>query len=358
MEKNLFDRILNGLCMTPAALCGLILLMVLPFIPPFNQEYLIRWLVGAGLIAAASIAFDFTAGFINIVNFGFYAFVGFGGYVSALLAIHWGLHPGLGMLAGAFLAGILGLMLGFLTLRQRGIFAAVVTWFLGLSLMGLATQLTGLTRGVLGLRSPLLFPTTSNLPYFYLILGLMVVIYIVTKWVVRSNMGLAFKAIGQNMDAARTSGINPVFYRVSNFTLSCFFAGLLGGFYAHFYGVLTPEVMSTSKTVEVLVVAYIGGRSSLWGGAVIAFPFVFAMELLRSSLSDLPGVNLVLYGVFLTLVMIYYPNGASQFYKDYLSHPKSRLLNYFMNGRQEAEEPFLDIEAPKENKNEEIQRAS
>ncbi len=334
MEKNLFDKILDCLCMTPAALCGLILLLVLPLIPPFNQEYLIRWLVAAGLIAAQAIAFDFTAGFINIVNFGFYAFVGFGGYVSALLAGHIGLSPFFGMLVGALFSGILGFILGLLTLRQRGIFAAVVTWFLGLALMGLATKLTDLTRGVLGLRAELLFNSSSNLPYYYLIIGMMLFIYITTKWIVRSDMGLAFKAIGQNMDAARTSGINPVFYRVSNFTISCTMAGLLGGFYAHFYGVLTPDVMATTKTVEVLVVAYIGGRGSLWGGAVVAFPFIFAMEFLRSSLSDLPGVNLILYGVFLILVMIYYPGGFSQVYETYLSQPKNRILRYLMNGRR------------------------
>lgn len=343
MEKNLFDRILENLGMTPAALCGLILLLILPLIPPFDKEYLIRWLVAAGLIAAEAIAFDFTAGYINIVNFGFHAFVGFGGYVSAILAERMGLHPGFGMLFGGLLAGILGFVLGLLTLRQRGIFAAVVTWFLGLALMGLATQLTGLTRGVLGLRTAPLFHTSSNLPYYYLIIAMMVAIYIITKWVVRSNMGLAFKAIGQNMDAARTSGINPVFYRVSNFTLSCTIAGLLGGFYGSFYGVLTPDVMATTKTVEVLVVAYIGGRGSLWGGAVIAFPFVFAMELLRSSLSDLPGVNLVLYGVFLILVMLYYPGGAHQFYETYLARPKNRLFNYFMNGRQRAGDASLGV---------------
>lgn len=337
MEKNLFDRILDGLCMTPAGLCGFILLLVLPLIPPFNQQYLIRWLISAGLIAAEAIAFDFTGGYINIINFGFGAFVGFGGYVSALLAEHMGLPPGFGILAGALFAGILGFLLGFLTLRQRGIFAAVVAWFVGLALMGLATKLTWLTRGVLGLPAQLLFPGSSNIPYYYLLVGMILAIYLICKWVVRSNMGLAFKGIGQNMDAARTSGVNPLFYRVSNFTISCAMAGMLGGFYAHFYGILTPDLMATTKTVEVLVVAYIGGRGSLWGGAVFAFPFVFTMELLRSSLSELPGLNLVLYGVFLILVMLYYPGGAAKIYEVYLAGPRNRLLRYFMNGYQDAE---------------------
>lgn len=318
--------------MTPVGAIGVLLLLVLPFIPPFNEQYLLRWLIAAGFIAAEAIAFDFTGGFINIINFGFHAFVGVGGYTSALLAIHLGLSPWIGMFIGAGGAGILGFMLGLLTLRLRGVFAAVVTWFVGLALMGVATKMVWLTRGPLGLNAPSLFETSSNLPYYYIVIAMMLVTYLLTKWVVRSDMGLAFQAIGQNMDAARTSGINPVYYRVFNFTLSCTIAGWLGGFYAHFYGILTPDVMLTSKTIEVLVVAYIGGRGSLWGGAFMAFPFIFAMELIRSSLSQFPGLNLVLYGIFLILVMLYYPGGFAELYHEYLVRPKNRFYRYLMTG--------------------------
>jgi branched-chain amino acid transport system permease protein len=101
---------------------------------------------------------------------------------------------------------------------------------------------------------------------------------------------------------------------VFNFTLSCAFAGWLGGFYAHYYGILTPQIMLTAKTVEVLAIAYVGGRGSIWGGAFVAFPFIFFFEWLRSSLSDLPGLHLVLYGLLLILVMIFYPGGFAQLY--------------------------------------------
>jgi branched-chain amino acid transport system permease protein len=90
--------------------------------------------------------------------------------------------------------------------------------------------------------------------------------------------------------------------------------------------------MHTSKTVEVLAVAYIGGRGSLWGGAAVAFPFMVAMELIRSSLSNLPGLNLVIYGLLLILVMIYYPGGFAQFFNTYFRKPKNRGLRYFMGG--------------------------
>jgi branched-chain amino acid transport system permease protein len=334
-DMNKFNQILDRLNLSPLGLTALIFLAILPLIPPFNQEYLIRWLVAAAMMGAAAIAFDFTAGFINIVNFGFYAILGLGGYTSSILALNLGLTPWIGIFLGAVASGILGFLTGLLTLRLRGIFAAVMAWFVGLALMGLATKLIWLTRGPLGLATPQLFKTSSNLPYYYLILVLMLGIYLICKGVTRSKIGVAFKAIGQNMEAARTSGINPTYYRIYNFTMSCTLAGFLGGFYAHYYGILTPDVMHTSKTVEVLAVAYIGGRGSLWGGATVAFPFLLVMELVRSSLSQLPGLNLVIYGFLLILVMIYYPGGFAAFFNLYSSKAKNRALRYFLSGRLE-----------------------
>lgn len=288
-----------------------LLLALLPLVPPFNREDLLRFLIGAALIAASAVAFDFTTGYINVVNFGFAAFVGLGGYTSTLLAIHLGLSPWLGMLVGAGMAGLLGFLTGALTLRLRGIFAAVMAWFVGLALLGLTRNLTDLTRGSLGLNAPFLLSSADNLPYYYVIVAMLLVTFGVLAIVIRSHIGLAFQAIGQNVDAARASGINPTRYRVLNFTLSCAFAGWLGGFYAHYYGILTPDVMATSHTIEVLAVAYIGGRGSLWGGAVVAFPMIFGVEFLRTQFPNLPGLQLVIYGLLLILVMVYYPRGVA-----------------------------------------------
>ncbi len=299
---------------SPAGLLSLVVLLVLPFIPPFNQEHLLRWLVGAALIAAQTIAFDFTTGFIGVVNFGFAAFLGVGGYTSALLAVNFGISPWLGIFLGVIPAAILGFITGVLTLRLRGIFAALMSWFIGLALLGLTRNLTDLTRGPLGLNAPTFLETASNRPYFYIIVAMMMVTYLSLRWITNSRYGLAFKAIGQNIDAAKASGVNPTYYRVFNFTLQCAFAGWLGGFYAHYYGILTPAIMATSHTVEVLAIAYVGGRGSIWGGAFTAFPFIFLIEFLRSNLTELPGLHLVLYGLLLILVMIFYPGGVAQIY--------------------------------------------
>ncbi len=293
-----------------AILLGL-LAIALPFIPPFTGQDYQRYLVVAALVAAEAVAFDFTGGYIDIVNFGFAAFVGLGAYTSALLAVDLGITPWIGMFLGAIVSGFLGLLTGMLTLRLRGIYAAVMAWFIGLALMGLARNLVDVTRGMLGLNVPRLLETSDNLPYYYIILAMLFLTLIVLSLIIRSRFGLAFRAIGQNVQAARASGINPTRFLVINFTVSCAFAGLFGGFYAHYYGILTPDVMAMVHTIEVLTVAYIGGRGSLWGAAIIAFPLTIGVELMRTSLANLPGLHLIFYGVLLMLVMIYQPGGLA-----------------------------------------------
>ena len=310
---------LHGVGFTPLGVVLLVIVALLPLVPPFNQEHMIRWLIMGAFLAAQAAAFDFTAGYIQVVNFGFAAILGLGAYTSGILAntspvlaVQPGVSPWIGIFLGALLAGVVGLGLGWLTLRLEGIFAAVMAWFVGIALMGLVRNLTELTRGPLGMNPRSLLDTTSNLPYYYIILAMMLVIYVLLRLVTRSNYGLAFKAIGQNIAAAKASGIDPTKYRVLNFAMSSFFAGWLGGFYAHYFGSLTPQtLMHTSKTVEVLALAYIGGRGSLWGGMVVAFPFVFGIEQLRSNLTGLPGLHLVIYGVLMIVVMIFYPDGVA-----------------------------------------------
>jgi len=339
-QNSLWNRIRSGLGVigfSPLGLVLIVILALLPFIPPFNQEHILRWMIMGAFLAAQTAAFDFTAGYINVVNFGFAAILGVGAYTSAILAntspvlaLQPGISPWIGIWVGAFLAGLVGLGLGILTLRLRGIFAAIMAWFVGIALLGLVKNLPDLTRGSLGMAPRPFLETTSNRPYFYIILVMMLVVYITLRLVVRSKFGLAFRAIGQNFDAARASGINPTYYRVFNFTLSAFFAGWLGGFYAHYFGSLTPDtLMHTSKTVEVLALAYIGGRGSMWGGMAIAFPFVFFIEFLRSNLTELPGLHLVIYGVLMILIMIYYPNGFAGFY----NWARAKVISAFARGK-------------------------
>ena len=302
----LLDRlrsVLKSAGLSPAALILWAILAVAPLL--VKNEYVRRLMVVSLLFGAQAMAFDLTVGFINVVNFGFAAFVGLAGYTSSLLAINLGISVWWGFIFGPIAAGILGFFTGVLTLRLRGIYAAVMAWFVGLALMGLDTVLVDLTRGQKGLITPLLMETNDQLPYYYVLLPIAFGIYVILRLVTNSNIGLAFRALGQNLDAARASGIDPVRYRVLNFTLSCALAGFLGVFYAGYVGILTPNVMATKATVEVLAIDYIGGRGMIWGGMLAAFLVIPVFEYLR----PLMELRFVIYGVFLILTMIFYPGG-------------------------------------------------
>ena len=316
VQKKGIAKYLDYLCLTPLGAIGFLILIIVPLIPPFNQDYLLRWFILAAIMGAGSMAFDFSAGYIAVVNFGFAAFVGLGAYTSAITAVRWGIPLPVAMLCGALASALLGLFTGAISLRMRGMFAICLTWFIGIALMGLDIKMVWLTRGMLGLQVPYFFPSdVSNLYYWYPVLGLSLMTWFILKRIARSHMGLAFKAIGQNMDAAKTSGINPTRYRIINFTVSCALAGWVGAFYAHFIGILTPDFLHTAKTVEFLVIAYIGGRGTLWGGFAVAFPFIWFTEMLRSNFDYLPGINLLIYGLMLILIMIFYAGGMAQFFQ-------------------------------------------
>jgi branched-chain amino acid transport system permease protein len=129
-KNGTWNRIAGGLGVigfTPLGLVLIIVLFLLPLFPPFNQEHMIRWLIMGAFLAAQAVAFDFTAGYINVVNFGFAAILGLGAYTAAILAntspvlaVQPGLSPWLTIWIGALVSGLVGLGLGVLTLRLRG----------------------------------------------------------------------------------------------------------------------------------------------------------------------------------------------------------------------------------------------
>ena len=95
--------------------------------------------------------------------------------------------------------------------------------------------------------------------------------------------------------------------RIINFTTSCAIAGVIGGFYAHFMCIITPEFLHTKHTIEILFIAFIGGRGSVWGGLVCAFFLIPALEFAR----PIVEWRFVIYGVMMIVIMIFMPEGIA-----------------------------------------------
>ncbi|UQZ90996.1 hypothetical protein C4J81_17945 [Deltaproteobacteria bacterium Smac51] len=310
-ETSGFKKAIGTLGLSPAGL--LILIIGIISLCMVDNEYYIRTLTTALMYGALAMAFDFTSGYINIVNFGFAAFWGLGAYVTGCLSYNLGWSPWAGLFFSVAAAAGLGLLLGLLTIRLGGIFAACMTWFVAMAMLSVASNWVSMTRGATGLTIPLLYQSEANFPYLATVIVIVLMTYIILSLLIRSKAGLAFQAIGQDIEAASISGIDGNYYKIMNFTISCAFAGFIGWFMAHYVGVLTPQVLHTKATVEIMVISYIGGRGSLWGGLAAAMIIIPAMEQLKSiqALSDMMELRLVLYGVLMIVVMIYYPGGLS-----------------------------------------------
>ncbi|MEW5872037.1 MAG: branched-chain amino acid ABC transporter permease [Chloroflexota bacterium] len=276
-----------------------------------SDEYILRLLIASLYFGSLAMCFDFTGGYINAVNFGFAGFVGLGSYASALVAIHTGLGAWAGLLAAMLLTGLVGFLTGLLTLPLRGIYVSLMSWFVGMTLMALASVMIKVTRGARGLIVPPLFESITTSGYLYILLVLALLVYVFLRWVIHSPAGLAFRAIGQNFEAAQASGVDPTHYKLLNFTISSAAAGLFGGFYAHYVGIVTPDIMGTGYTLEVMALSFIGGSGSLLGGVFGAF----ILTPLFDSLKRLMEYRLIIYGLLLILVMIFYPSGLNGIYQ-------------------------------------------
>ena len=178
----------------------------------------------------------------------------------------------------------------------------------------------GYTRGMLGLTVKPLpdvfglnFSRAELLPYYYLLLILVIIIFAIAALMVSSRIGLSFKAIREDQLATETLGLSATKYKLINFTTACFFTGLIGAYYAHYIGILTPDAteFGVPRTVEVLTVAYVGGRGTLWGSILAGFILIGFQEYFR----QLGAWRLVMYGALLIAVMIYAPKGLSSFKK-------------------------------------------
>ena len=272
--------------------------------------------ISALMFGTFGAIYDLMIGYGGLTNFGYAAFIAVGAYASGVADVNYGISPWLGLAIGGAMGAISGFLTGALTLRLRGLYLGLMTWFIGESIRSMISNATSVTRGMLGLSvDP--FPNILGidfsrghlLSYYFLLVVLSAIIFGAMFWLVQSKIGLAFKAIREDQLASESLGVNATKYKLLNFTVASFFTGVMGSFYAHYLGILspTPEEFGVQRTVEVLTMAYVGGRGTLWGSVVAAFLLIGVQEYFRS----LGAWRLVLFGVLLILVMLFAQKGLA-----------------------------------------------
>ena len=280
----------------------LVIAILLPF---WLGEYWLHVMIIAYYYALLAASWCLLAGYAGQFSFAHAALSAVGAYTSALLVLHVGLLPWFGMLAGMLLAGGIGLGIAWLCLRLQGPYLALFTIAFSEILRIFLTAEYRWTRGNFGLSVPPLFKIESKLPYYFTILGLLVVSLLIMTLVLHSRWGLFFRAIREDEEAAAGVAVHVVRYKVLAFLLSSLFCGLAGGFYAHYTRLLTPNMLLLTEMGLIIAMTIIGGIESLAGAVTGAI----LVEIVSEYLREYGEWRLTLFGLILLLTLRFSQNG-------------------------------------------------
>jgi branched-chain amino acid transport system permease protein len=261
------------------------------------------------------------------LSFGHALFVGLGGYTSTILFMDYGITPWIGMFGGVIIATFFGLIIGYPTLRLKGPYFALATLAFGLILQTYVVNTPKLgpinLRGAMGLLLPLkdggdapaVFQFATKTPYYFIALGMMVGIVLLSYLINRTRIGFYLTAIRSDQDAAESLGINASKYRLLAFLLSCALTALGGTLWAQYFHYINPERgMALSLSIEIAIVGVVGGWQTVTGPMIGALVLTPISELLRAELGGgYAGLHTLIYGLILMAVILWLPNGLNPF---------------------------------------------
>ena len=290
-----------------AAVAALVVIAVLPAVAGGGM---LSSLIIAGIVFIAVMGLDVLMGFAGQVSLGHAAFVAIGGYVAAVATVRFGLPP----LAGVFVALVVSLacaaVLAVLTVRLRGHYMALATLAFGLLIDSLAIGLSDVTGGPSGFtRIPHFaiggFTFADLRANYYLVWAVAIVVFVLLANLLRSDFGRALRAIRTDQTAALALGIDVPRYKLYAFLISAACASVAGSLYAYYFQFLSPEMVSTPRSLEYVTMLVIGGEGSL-AGPVLG---VLLLVLLPTSVQALDQVKTLFSGLVLVGGLLLLPSG-------------------------------------------------
>ena len=300
-----------------AELAGGLALGLLLVAPPFLPAYFLEILISVMLFGYLGAAWNILGGYAGQFSFGHAAYFGIGAYTSTLLFLKLGVTPWLGMLAGGVLAALFGLFAGYLSFRYglRGPYFSLVTLAFAemLRVVAVNTKAVGSSIGlVIPNRepAPVNFVFADKLPYYYVILAMALGAVWITRRVARSKLGYSLLAIRENEDAAEASGVDALGMKLRAMAISSFLTALGGTFYAQYFAYIDPTItFGPSVSIQGLLQAIVGGAGTVLGPVIGAFVLTPVSELSRAAIRGRAGVDVMLYGLVLILVISFLPQG-------------------------------------------------
>ena len=311
---------LPGRSVAPGTWAAVILALavVAPFIA--EGDFRTTQMATAAYVAIGVLGLNLLAGYTGQVSIGHSAFIGLGGYTTAIVVNEWGANFFVAIAIGTLVAAMAGLIIGIPALRLSGPYLAIAT--LGLAVVFAPIlklhELEGLTGGRAGLNlfahdfgPPVDWSWLSDARWYYLIAMVSLLIAIVlARHLTESAVGRSFRAVRDGELAAAAAGINVAATKLTAFAISSAYAGFAGGLlFLLSNRFVSPETFTVLISIEYLVAMVIGGMASIEGSLIGAF---FLVYMYRESLDDLSrrtqqGSNLPLFvaGIVIAALVVF-----------------------------------------------------
>ncbi len=279
-----------------------------------DQRYHHRVLTLVFLWATIGLSWNIISGYAGQISFGHQAFVGIGAYATVLLVIRFGLTPWVGMVVAAATAVVAAVFIGVPTFRLAGIYFGLATlayplvFRILMDFLGYQEVAIPMVRD----RPALYMQFTDPRLYDWLALGVLAATLALSQAIEGSRLGYSLRALKEDEHAAEAMCVDTFRCKMAAFMLSAAPAAVAGAVYAHaILFVVTPDaVFGVLVIVQTLVVCLVGGIGTKWGPLIGAAVMVPTSEVLDTTLGDrLPGIQGVIYGVALVLIMLFAPEG-------------------------------------------------
>ncbi|MFN4353665.1 branched-chain amino acid ABC transporter permease [Parvibaculum sp.] len=267
----------------------------------------------------AGVGLILLLGMCGQISLGHAAFMACGAYTAGLLQAQ-GFDLLVTLPAAVLLSAALGVVIGLPALRMTGIYLAFATYAFAFIVEEILARWDNVTGGNMGfvLSDPSILGYTfdSEAKMYYLALALFVLTLLAGLNIRRSSTGRAFMAIRDSETAAEAMGVNLAVYKTTAFAISAGMAGLAGAIYAHLLFFISPEGFTILLSINLLVLAVIGGLASMHGalfGAAFIVVLPQAISLTKDSLpsvvGQLPGLEAGIFGLIIILFVIFEPMG-------------------------------------------------
>ncbi|MHA3903530.1 branched-chain amino acid ABC transporter permease [Castellaniella sp. WN] len=281
--------------------------VVLPFA---LSNYHLQVGVMVGIFALLALSLNLLSGYAGMISLGHAGFFLIGSYTSAILSTRYGVPFPVSLLAATVVTALSGLLLAVPAMKLSGHFLAVITIAFGLILHLLAINLEGLTRGVSGISGiprPALdgWVMKTDLSYYFLVLGVLAVVSLLSAAYIRSGYGRALAALRDDETAAGCMGININAAKIHAFVISAGIAGLAGCLYAHYVRYINPESFTIDISIRILIMIVVGGIGSIPGSIVGAAVVYVLPEALRF----LNDYYYLVFGAVIIALMLFLPGG-------------------------------------------------